>query len=262
MFASSRLTRVRAAALHLGLSLLIGLAVALIVLRLWFPVPFDEVSGGRELFFLVVSVDVVLGPLLTLAVFDPRKAVKWLRLDLAVIGVLQIAALAYGIHTCFIARPVALVFEKDRFRVVAAHEVREQDLPAALPAYRRLSWTGPVTVATRPATDDERFDAITLATEGFDVGQRPAFWVPYESQLRDVLKEGRTLAAVVRQCPDQREALDALVRSQGASPDTVKVLPMMARQLDWAIALDEKGAMLGFVPCDVFAVPRPDRVAP
>ena len=46
------------------------------------------------LILLMIGVDVVIGPLLTLIVFDPKK--KHLKFDLVVIAALQLAALAYG----------------------------------------------------------------------------------------------------------------------------------------------------------------------
>ena len=85
-------------------------------------------------FFLVMSVDVVLGPVLTFAVFNRAKGVRHLRRDLAVIGVLQTAALAYGLHTVYIVRPVAMVFEVDRFRLVNGRcRSSRQELPEAPP---------------------------------------------------------------------------------------------------------------------------------
>ena len=62
----------------------------------WYPYPYRELSGGRELFALVVAVDVVLGPLITLVIFNPAKTRRHLVMDFTVIGLLQVAALAYG----------------------------------------------------------------------------------------------------------------------------------------------------------------------
>ena len=116
--------RFAAAGIHLAISALIALAAAALVFGLWFPGLYRLMSGGQSLFVLVVSVDVVLGPLLTLAVFDrTRKSIRHLRMDLLVIALLQTAALGYGLHTVMAVRPVALVFEVDRFRVVTAADV-------------------------------------------------------------------------------------------------------------------------------------------
>ena len=43
---------------------------------LWFPGIYRTVAGGRDLFLLVTGVDVVLGPLLTFAVFNVRKGLE------------------------------------------------------------------------------------------------------------------------------------------------------------------------------------------
>ena len=54
--------RALAAFAHLGLSLAVAALAAALVFFVWYPYPYNEVSGGRELFFLVVAVDVVAVP--------------------------------------------------------------------------------------------------------------------------------------------------------------------------------------------------------
>ncbi|NTV87211.1 MAG: pilus assembly protein, partial [Burkholderiaceae bacterium] len=115
--------RARAAAVHLCISLLVAGVAAGLVFGLWYPYPYREISGGRELFLLVVAVDVVLGPLVTFVVFNRTKPRKELVRDLALVGLMQLAGLAYGLWTVHEARPVHLVFEIDRFRAVHAVDV-------------------------------------------------------------------------------------------------------------------------------------------
>ena len=57
-------SRLRASAIHLAISLSVATLAALVVFGWWYPYPYRELSGGRELFALVVAVDVVLGPLI------------------------------------------------------------------------------------------------------------------------------------------------------------------------------------------------------
>ena len=78
-----------------------ALLAAALVFGLWYPYPYREISGGRELFFIIVAVDVVMGPLLTFAVFNRKKPLKELKRDLGVIVLLQLAALGYGLWTVF-----------------------------------------------------------------------------------------------------------------------------------------------------------------
>jgi len=68
-----RFTRWQAAQIHLGISAMIAALVVWIMLYLWYPEPYFRVSGGQTLLLLLIGVDVVIGPLLTLIVFDPRK---------------------------------------------------------------------------------------------------------------------------------------------------------------------------------------------
>src|SRR6478609_1719637 len=120
-------SRLRAAAIHLALSVAVAAVAGFLVFALWYPYPYRDISGGRELFQLVVAVDVIIGPLITFAVFNRSKPDRELKRDLVMVGVLQLAALCYGLFTVHLARPVHMVFEYDRFRVV--HQV---EIPAEL----------------------------------------------------------------------------------------------------------------------------------
>jgi len=81
------------AAGHLLLSVAIGAAVLAAMIVVWYPPPYFEATGGPGLVLLMIGVDVTLGPLLTTAVFNPAKGLGKLKLDLAVIGLLQLARL-------------------------------------------------------------------------------------------------------------------------------------------------------------------------
>ena len=96
--------RLRASGIHLGISLCIAALAAALVFWLWYPYPYREISGGRELFFLVVAVDVVMGPLITLTIFNRAKPRSELLMDFAVVALLQFAALGYGLWAVFAAR--------------------------------------------------------------------------------------------------------------------------------------------------------------
>ena len=65
--------RLRAATIHLSVTLVVAALAAWLVFGLWYPYPYREISGGRELFLLVVAVDVVLGPLFDVRDLQPRQ---------------------------------------------------------------------------------------------------------------------------------------------------------------------------------------------
>ena len=146
--------RARAAGIHLLISLAVAALAAALVFGLWYPGAYRNLSGGRELFLLITTVDVILGPLLTFVVFDLRKGWPHVRRDLAIIGIIQLSALLYGLHTVYVARPVAMVFEVDRFRVITANDVHEPDLPKAKREYQSIAVDRPL--ASRHARDPAR----------------------------------------------------------------------------------------------------------
>ena len=245
-------SRARAASWHLLVSLGVCALSGALVFGLWYPGPYRLMSGGRDLVLLVALVDVVLGPLLTFIVFDPRKASMQLCRDLSVIAALQMAGLAYGLHTVYFSRPVALAFEVDRFRMVSAAEVHTAELPRAAPEFRTLPLTGPRVLAVRPAeAGNERNEAIFMALRGIDTGQRPSFWIPYDQSKSLARAKSKPLSALLLRYPAQRNAIESAIREAGQDTGSITFLPVLARG-DWVAFLDSSGNIVGFFPIDGF----------
>lgn len=246
--------RLRAAGIHFALSVAVAILSALLVFVVWYPYPYREISGGRELFLIVVAVDIVLGPLLTLAVFDTAKSRGKLRFDLAVIALLQLTGLAYGLWTVFVARPVYTVFEYDRFRVVHAVEVPAELMPKALPGLQSLPFTGPGLLALREfKAGNEKFDMTMAALQGASLAAQPELWQPYAEAVPRVLKEAKPLQALMARLPKDAAALSAAAKAAGRDPQSLVYLPMIGRKTFWTVLLDPiTGAELGFVPVDSF----------
>jgi len=244
--------RAVAAALHLLISAAVAGLAALLVFGLWYPGPFRLLAGGRDLFLLVTAVDVVLGPVLTFSVFNREKGIRHLRRDLAMIGLVQLAGLGYGLHTVFIARPVAMVFEVDRLRLVTANDVAIDELPKAHPSYRSLPLTGPLLLGARPPHPGaERNDALFKGLAGSDISSRPQFWQPYDDARARVLAKSRPLSALLDRYPDRASELRNSLADLKADLATGRFLPAMARG-DWVAILDKSGDVLGYLRADGF----------
>jgi hypothetical protein len=84
------MTRWKASAIHLSICALIGLSVLAMILLLWYPEPYFEAMGGKHLLMILLGVDVVLGPFITLIIFNPKK--KSLKFDLAVIALVHVSS--------------------------------------------------------------------------------------------------------------------------------------------------------------------------
>ena len=79
-------SRCRAAGIHLIISALVAAVAAALVFFLWYPGYYRKLAGGQDLFLLITAVDLVLGPLLTFAVFNLKKGWPHLRRDLGIIA--------------------------------------------------------------------------------------------------------------------------------------------------------------------------------
>jgi hypothetical protein len=245
--------RLKAAGVHLAISLAIAALAALLVFFIWYPYPYRDISGGRELFTLVVVIDVVMGPLMTLAVFNLNKPRQELRRDLVVIAVLQLAALGYGLWTVAAARPVHLVFEIDRFRVVHAIEVEPELLKRAAPAMQQLPLTGPTLLAIREfKNSQESFDATMAALQGFSLGARPDLWQSYEQAKPQIIAAAKPLAELKKRFPARASEIDQSLKSAPANAP-VGYIPLVGRNTFWTVLINTNTAeVLAFVPLDPF----------
>ena len=246
--------RLRASAIHLGISLCIALFAAALVFGLWYPYPYREISGGRELFFLVVAVDVIMGPLITMAIFNRTKLRRELLMDFTVVGLLQLAALGYGLWTVFAARPVHLVFEYSRMTVVHAIDVDADLLAKAPPSLQKLPVTGPSVISLRPFKNSaEQFDATTAALKGFPLAARSDLWQAYEPARADVLKVAKPVAELRARFSHQAAQIDWAIAATGRPVTDLRYLPLLSRKTAWTVLLDTTTAEpLGYLPLDSF----------
>lgn len=246
--------RLRASGIHLGISAGVALLAAALVFLLWYPAPFDTIVGGRGLFVLVVTVDVILGPLITFAVFNRAKPWTELRRDLAIVGMIQCAGLAYGLWTVAQVRPVHVVFEIDRLRVVSAVDVPDELLARVPAGQARLPWTGPTLMAARPLQPGQEHMEYTMAAlQGVQIGFRPELWQPYESARTQVLAEARPVADLRRRKAAQAAKLDAGVAATGRSAAELVYLPLVSRQQFWTALIDARDArVLAYVDLDPY----------
>ena len=234
------MSRWKASGIHLVISAAIAAIVVGVMLKLWYPPPYFDAMGGGTLIMLIVGCDVVLGPLITLIIFKSGK--KGLKMDLAIIGCVQLAALAYGAYTIFIARPVFTVFAIDRFEVVAANEIKTEELGKAInPEFSTLSLTGPRVVAARlPDDPQERSRIMTEALKGGDdIKNLPRLYVPYDSVARQAGSRAQPVSRLTARNADARARIDEVLRSAGLGEDGVGFVPLNARNKSMSVILEK-----------------------
>ena len=244
----------RAAALHLVGSVAVAVLAAALVFGFWFPYPYRDLAGGRELFLLIIAVDVICGPLLTMVLYNPAKPRAELCRDLGLVVLIQLAALGYGLHVVWQARPLYLVQEVDRFKVLSMPDLDMAEV-RKLPIPMQVNWVkGPITVAIRAPKDAEEQQKVLLESVqgGRDYAERPEFYLPYEGAAAlKALQRAKPLAVFLDKQPSQRSAAADLAASKGLDMAQLVYLPVVGRQ-DWVAVLDAQAQIQGFLKGDGF----------
>jgi hypothetical protein len=239
------MTRFRAALIHLMISAVIGGILLALLLFVWYPTPLLSATGGGDLFLLLLAVDVTLGPLLTLVVFNPAK--KSLKFDLAVIAALQLAALVYGVSMLLAGRPVYLASIGNQFDVVHANDVEDIDMNAAGMTARPL-W-GPLWTGTRKPTDAIGQERLAFAMVDGGLAVLPQYYQPLENMRDELLKNARPISDLKKMNPGDEAAIDRWIEKRGTKPDQVVFQRLKAREKDMAVILDAKTAkVIGIAP--------------
>lgn len=159
---------------HLLLSLLISLLLAAWMYFFLFPSFYFDMSGGLQGLGLVLCIDLVLGPLLTFLVFNPKKPLREKISDFAVIGAVQMAALVYGMYMVYQAHPkMLLLYPHSYSAVVPYQEWSGNDALRAIDTKQMIELEGvPVAVQSRAANG--HVDFVSLAQAGQQIAEADA----------------------------------------------------------------------------------------
>lgn len=226
--------RFKAFLIHLAISALIAFIFIFLLFLIWYPAPLHTAVGVTQIFLILLTVDVVLGPLLTLLVYKVGK--KTLAMDLAVIVLLQLSALCYGIWTVAEGRPAWLVFAADRFDLVRVLDIDDRKLAEAGTHYRQPSLFGPQWVATINPTDNNERNEILMESvlAGVDIAQRPNLYQPLESQ-KDTIKQ-RLLELSALPPNNTAEDIKAVLAKH---PNADAWLPLRANNQDMVVLMNK-----------------------
>ncbi|MGK0248272.1 MAG: hypothetical protein ACI910_001002 [Oleispira sp.] len=118
--------RYQAFAVHMAISLVVFFMLLVCITQYWYPGILFDTGNGWKAIGIIIGIDLILGPLLTLIVFNHNKSS--LKFDLWVIALVQTAALIYGTWTIHQTRPIALAFINSSFITIFAHSSLADDL--------------------------------------------------------------------------------------------------------------------------------------
>lgn len=220
---------------HLGISLLIAIFSLYWVFFIWHPYPLATAVGVTDIFLMMLIIDTILGPLLTLVIADQAK--RSFKFDLGVIALIQISALVYGMYSIGQSRPVWIVFDQIRFDLVQARDIPTAAIQQAEQPYDHLSWLKPDWTATKLARDaKERSDRLFQELDtGVAPSMQPNLYQPLRQHLSEVVDHAMPLQQLYRF--NAKSEVDQVIKqNQSASA----WLPLKASNMDMVVLIKKQ----------------------
>lgn len=240
------MSRWKASFIHLSLSATIAVSVLALMLLLWYAPPFFSAVGGYHVLLILLGVDVTIGPLITLIIFNPKKSRKALTFDFSVIALLQISALIYGMSVMFHARPVFVVFSSDSFDLVTANMLNKEDIAKARhPEYRSLPLTGPIYVYSEMPTDiKDRNEVVMSLLSGKDLPQFPQYYQAYAKHMSTAGQAAKPISELKALNPDRLAEIENAVSATGQKEAELGYLPLRTKHKNIVVIVDKSGKVL------------------
>lgn len=222
---------------HLSISILFAILILILVLGYWYELPLAKATGVTQIFFILLFIDIIIGPCLSWLVYKEGK--KTLRFDLSVIIFIQIIALFYGIYTIEQGRPVWLVFNVDRFELVRKNELVDSNIQQAQPKFQQAPWLKPQFAATEFAKDIEQRnnEMFVEVFSGISISQRPERYVELTQAKAQIQQRALPLEEL-----ESYNSKTEVEQTLGKYPNTNAWLPLKANAIDMVVLINKEKA--------------------
>lgn len=241
--------RLRASGIHLGLSTLIFLVALYLILVTWYPGFHFTVDGGWQGVRIMVAVDLVLGPTLTLIIFNPFKARKLIVFDLSCIGLTQLGALVWGFYAIHSQHPVAITYSDGMFYSITAEPIRLEKRDVSM--LDELSDRKPALIyVAPPANEDEETRAAMMEIVGTVAAHEdPFFFRAFPPHWDGVKSKALDAEAQARNDPQFAQELGDFIAGRGGQAGDYFFFPYTGRYGTCTLALSSSGEPLDAVSC-------------
>lgn len=221
---------------HLSISLMIALIAIFIVFYIWYPAPLAKANGVSYIFIMMLAIDVVIGPLLTLLVYKEGK--RTLKFDMGVIILIQISAFLYGFHTIAQGRPAWLVFYHDHFDQVRAVDIESRNLNFAQKQFKSTPLFGVEYAAVRFSTDAKIRQSDTLMElDGITLAERPEKYIPLNQVVNQIVEKSKNVDELEEF--NNKEIVHEILNTY---PQANAWLPLKATDIDMVVLINKNSS--------------------
>jgi len=227
----------KASGIHLSLSVLAFLIVLYFIVFLWYPNPHFSASGGWQGVRIMLFVDIVLGPLLTLLIFSPEKSIEAILFDLTVIGTIQISAFIWGLSIVYGQRPLAISFWEGRFYPITIENLKTGDVKPE--QMKELSHQHPAVVYSRKPETDEEMAGVAML--GY-------LYFPIEEHIGELFEASLANLSVIDDAFQTSKT--HWLEKTGMNEKDLTFITFVGRYGNAILILDRKGELLGSIAAE------------
>jgi hypothetical protein len=198
----------------------------------WYRWPGWYLASALHVVGIVVMVDLVIGPTLTLIVANPGKARRVLVRDVALIVTVQLAALVYGAGTLWGGRPLYYTFSTDSLDIVQASDMESDELARARrenPSFAPYWYSRPRWVwAPLPDNAEEAMHIVNsvVLSGGSDVVDMPRYFKPWQEGLPKLRQQLQPVNDIKYLSKFDKESVRRQMAARGLEPDQRNALIM------------------------------------
>ena len=246
---TKRPNRYLASAIHLCISMLVFSLFVFVLLQFWYPAPFFSASGGWKGLRIVAFIDVVLGPLLTLVLFNPTKPKKELIFDLSLVAIMQITALCWGIYTVYQQRPVAVAFLDYSFYTVPAQALVDQGID--LQQLKKFGSRLPVYVYIDKPDTLEELEQLKQETidKNLPLFNNPDYYAPIDEHFDEIYRHNLDINEIITKNSDMKAEILALMKNNGDLDKALSehhYIGLVSRYQNIVLVFDKTNSIIGY----------------
>jgi hypothetical protein len=200
----------------------------------WYRWPGWYLTDVTRVVFVMVCVDVVLGPTLTLIIANQKKSRRELTRDIGIIVAVQLCALTYGSAQLWSGRPLYYAFSENVLQLVQAYDIdaneakqgREQNPGLAPHWYSLPRW---IWAPLPQDAESAQKIAASAVTGGDDVISMPRYFKRWEDGLPSLRTQLKKVDAVGYFAPSEKKKLKEKMQAAGLPGDQSDTMVLTGR---------------------------------
>ena len=222
---------------HFFISICIAVMSLMWVFYVWYPSPLAKATDVTHIFLMLLIIDVILGPLLGFIVYKEKK--RTLKFDLAVIFLLQLSALGYGLYSISQARPVWIAYNVDRFELIRTNDIISSNLDKVAVEYKQPTWLKLKFVGVEISKDlnEKNQNMFEEVFAGISIAQRPERYVSIDKVKTQIKLRSQSLSQL-----NQYNTYNDVQRILIKYPNANAWLPLKANAMDMVVLINKEKA--------------------